>query len=184
MSLKNQLPSRTPSLAEIEPKVSMDFRNGSAMKMAQDATLAFDKALTNGLATGKTFAAVCKETGYKPETLPPFSLSTRSLPESLENRIDLGLLKQIGFGTPPGKSGPPAGARDGAFVLYVEKLLPIDEAKLKLELPAYISYLRQTRQTDAFNLWFSAQIRSDPEFFQKMQQISEESQKSGARRRS
>ena len=84
----------------------------------------------------KTFAALCAgSAGVKPISPPPFSLSTRSLPPEIEDQVPLSTLKQAAFTTPPGTASPTQRARDGAFVLYVEKQLPVDEAALKKEVP-------------------------------------------------
>jgi parvulin-like peptidyl-prolyl isomerase len=183
IALKQRIPSETPSLASIKDKVTADFRYMSAVQMAQQDAFKFDSTLTNGLATGKTFGAICAEAGVKPQSLPPFSLDTRSLPAVPEDKINFGALKQAAFGTPPGKVSQLAAARDGAYLVYVEKRLPIDEAKMKTELPAFLSYLRSARENDAFNQWFNTEIHQDPDFLQYVQKMVEESQmKSGTRR--
>ena len=184
MALKQRQPSHTPAFKAVEAKVTADFRYTSAVQLAQQAALKFDGTLTNGLAAGKTFTALTAQSGVKSQTLPPFSLDSRSLSEEIEKNINFGMLKQVAFGTPPGKASAVAAARDGAFILYVEKRLPVDEAKLKQELPGFISYLRQARQNDAFNQWFNAQIHQDPEFLNYVQQMSQDAQmKTGNARR-
>lgn len=176
LALKRTIPSEIPPLKSIEAKVTKDYRNAKATQMAQQAAVKFDATLTNGLAQGKTFSAIAAEAKVKTEPLPPFSLSTRSLPPEIEDRLDFGLLKQVAFSTPVGKASRPAPTRDGAYVLYVEKQLPIDEAKLKKELPGFITYVRQGRQSDAFNQWLGKQINNDPSFAQMLQKTVEDAQ--------
>ena len=43
--------------------------------------------------------------------------------------------------------------RDGALVLQVVTRQPVDEARLKAELPAFIERLREQRQREASNEW-------------------------------
>ena len=114
-------------------------------------------ASTAGLAQAKTFSAVCAEAKVKSVTLPPVSLAARALPE-VEERMSLPLLKQIAFTTPVGKTSDFVPTRDGGLVLHVVSQLPIDEAKLKTELPAYLNYVRQNRQGEVFNDWFRKQM--------------------------
>ena len=40
------------------------------------------------------------------------------------------------------------------MIVYVKARLPLDETKLKTDLPAFTAMLRQYRQNDAFNEWF------------------------------
>ncbi len=176
LALKRTIPSEIPPLKSIEEKVTNDYRKAKATQMAQQAAMKFDATLTNGLAQGKTFAAITAEAKVKPESLPPFSLSTRSLTPEIEDRLDFGMLKQVAFSTPVGKASRPAPTRDGAYILYVEKQLPIDEAKLKKELPSFITFVRQGRQSDAFNQWLGKQINQDPSFAQMLQKTVEDAQ--------
>ena len=92
-------------------------------------------------------------------------------------------LRQAAFSTQVGNVSPPARTQRGVFLLYVEKRLPVDEAKLKMELPGFLAYLRQARQGDAFNQWFSVQVRQDPAFAAVLQRTSEESQMRSSSRR-
>ncbi|HZV33292.1 MAG TPA: SurA N-terminal domain-containing protein [Verrucomicrobiae bacterium] len=181
IALKDHIPARIPPFREIEAKVTADYRFSQALQLAQQASIHFATLATNALAHGKSFNTIAADAGLKPESLPPFNLNTQSLPE-IEDRVNFRLLRQIAFSTPPGKIGPPAGTRDGAFVLYVEKRLPVDEEKMKKEFPSFLAYVRQSRQSDAFNQWFSAEVRRDPEFIQTLQQVTEQMQKSGGSR--
>lgn len=176
IALKNRLPSHIPSFDSIKDKVTSDYRYMQAMQMAQQAAVRFHGQATNELAAGKSFNSICSQAGVRPESLPAFNVSTRSLPESIEQKVSFGLLKQIAFSTPAGHVGPPAGARDGAFVLYIAKLLPVDEAKMKQEFPMFLAMVRQGRQSDAFNQWFNVQLNRDPDFVQVLRQLSEQNQ--------
>lgn len=155
IAFSKKIPSSVPTLDEIRDRVLADYRLEQAQNMARKAASDFAQATTNGFAQGKTFAALCTEAGAKAETLPPFSISTRSLP-AVEDRIGLGELKQVAFGAPPGKAAFQA-TRDGGIVLFVKSKLPLDVAKMNAELAAFTSFLRQKRSEEAFNEWFRAQ---------------------------
>ena len=47
--------------------------------------------------------------------------------------------------------------RHGGVIIQVQSRLPLDEAKMKTDLPAFTATLRQIRQNDAFNEWFRKQ---------------------------
>jgi PPIC-type PPIASE domain/SurA N-terminal domain len=180
MSLNRKIPSEIPPLKSIEAKVTADYRFYQGLMQAQQAGRNFANTLANGLAQGKSFSAITSEAKVKPEALPPFSLSTRSLPQEIEDRINFAKLKQVAFNTADGKASPFTTTRDGGLVLYVQSHLPIDEAKLKKELPDFLAYIRQMRQNDAFNQWFTEQLKRDPAFFQTLRQAVEGPQMKGA----
>ena len=47
----------------------------------------------------------------------------------------------------------------------------------------YAIFAIRVRQNDAFNLWFNAQLRQDPEFIQAVQHVVEQAQGSATARR-
>jgi len=153
IAFNKRLPSEVPSLDLIRDRVVADYRYEQAKTMARQAGLGFYPTLTNGLAQGKTFEALCAEAKLRPLPLPQFSISTRSLPE-LEEQVSLNLLKQLAFTTSPGKASGFQWTAQGGVVLYVKAKLPIDEARMKTDLPSYISAVRQQRQQEAFQVWF------------------------------
>jgi hypothetical protein len=183
MALKQQIPSEVPPLAGIEAKVTQDYRMFQAMQLAHQAAVKFSDTLTNGLAQGKAFDAICADAGVKPERLPPFSLSTETLPDKQEDRVELKTLKEIAFTTPVGKASAPEQSRDGIFVLYVEKRLPVDEAKLKTELPDFLATIRQNRENEVFNMWLSREFGRDPKLVEQMQKLAQSAQERSARAR-
>jgi peptidyl-prolyl cis-trans isomerase D len=179
MAFKNRLPREIPPLEKIHDQLVADYKYSQAMTLARKTGMEFDHTLTNALAQGKTFDAACSEAKLKSVTLPPFSISTRSLPEAEDhlplngNRSQLGL-KDIAFSTLPGKASGFHPTNEGGIIVYVKSKLPLDEAKMKSELPAFISYVRQSRSREAFDAWFRKEaekgLREIPYFQQKQAQ--------------
>ena len=160
IALNKKIPSEIPPLDQIRERVVADYKYNQALTLARAAGVAFHKTLTNGLAQGKSFSALCNEAKLKPVELPPFSLSTRSLPE-LEDLISLdgrNGLKQIAFNTPPGQASEFHATSEGGIIVYVKSRLPLDVAKMTVELPAFVNSVRQNRQNDAFNEWFRKEV--------------------------
>jgi hypothetical protein len=159
IAFKNKLPREIPPLDKIRDRVVADYKYSEGVMLARKAGEQFERTLTNSLAQGKTFDVVCGEARLRPVTLPPFSISTRSLPE-VEDHISLNGsrtrmgFKDIAFSTPPGKASDFHETNDGGIVVYVKSKLPLDEAKMKSELPAFINYVRQSRSREAFDAWF------------------------------
>src|SRR5262249_54995541 len=146
-----------------------------AITMARLVGRQFYETLTNGLAQGKTFTAVCEEAKIKLVEIPPFSISTRELP-IVEEQMSLngirgrGGFKELAFSTPVGKVSRFYTTREGAVILKVKSKLPIDPAKEKTELPEFIAAVRQSRQNEAFEAWFRNEIgRTLPWLFRQQQ---------------
>jgi hypothetical protein len=174
IGFKKLIPASIPPFNEVSAKVLEDFRLVQGAVVVQQVVTNAYRELTSGLAQGKTFTVLAAQLGLKTESLPPFSLSTTKLPDTLEERVNPKALRQAAFGTEVGSVSWPARAEHGAFLLYVEKKLPVDEAKMKTELPGFLAGMRQVRLGDAFNQWVNRQIQQDPAFFAALQQASQE----------
>jgi SurA N-terminal domain len=159
ISFKNKLPREIPTLEKIHDQVVSDYKYSQAVTAARKAGMEFQRALTNGLAQGKSFDAISAEAKVKPVTLPPFSISTRSLPEAEDhlplngNRTQMGL-KDIAFSTLPGKASGFHETNEGGVIVYVKAKIPLDQAKMKNELPTFTSNVRLSRSREAFDAWF------------------------------
>jgi hypothetical protein len=156
IALARQLPSEIPPLAEIHARVTQDFQMQQAAALARDAGTNFFIKLTVSLGAKKSFAAVCAAAGLSPQTLPPFSLSTRELPE-LAGRAELNQVKQAAFTTPIGQSSNFQETDDGGFILFVQSQLPVDQSVLTADLPQFTETLRRARENEAFNEWLQAE---------------------------
>jgi hypothetical protein len=157
LAFERRLPSAVPPFESIQTQVTSDCRYEQAVALAREAGLNFVGTLTNGLAEGRAFAELCTGAKLKPVLLTPFSLSTRSLPD-VEQDLSLAQFKQIAFNVPLGKTSGFIPTRDGGMIVHVKSRLPLDETKMKEELPRFTTYLRQVRQTDVFNEWFRTQV--------------------------
>ena len=93
------------------------------------------------------------------------------MPE-LGDHAELNQLKRAAFSTPPGKVSPFVPSAEGGFVVYVQSLLPVDQAEKSTNFPKFLAELRRTRLNEAFNLWINAELnrelRNTP-YFQQQQ---------------
>jgi hypothetical protein len=153
LAMNKRLPSEIPPYDVIKDKVTADYKFNEAVALARTAGADFYTKLTNGMAAGKTFEAVCAESNLTPTNLPNFSLTTQKMPE-IEDRLSLNMLKQLAFSGTPGQPSPFQPTRDGGIILLVKGKLPIDQAKMAADMPSYSNAVRQTRQGEAFNDWF------------------------------
>ena len=170
MALDRQLPSEIPPLDQIRARVTQDYQFREAILLARRAGTNFVRTLAGQLAGGHGFAPVCVAAGLQPQALPPFSLSTKELPEA-GDRADFNQLKEAVFTTPIGKTSDFEETSDGGFVVYVQSQLPFDKTKMDAELPQYIALLRRARQNEAYNQWLQAEafreLRNTPVFRQQ-----------------
>ena len=153
IAFNKKIPSEIPPLDKIRAQVEKDYQFSQAQDLARKAGMAFYQTLTNGLAQGKTVAAVCADAKLQLVDLPPISLSTREL-EQVSEHLPLNQFKQLAFGTPVGKVSPFQMTAGGGVIVYVKSKLPLDEAKMNATLPTFANYVRQNRQNEAFNAWF------------------------------
>ena len=158
IALKESIPGRAQSFDEVKKQVEEDYRRMNAFTLARSDATNFVAHATNELAKGKSFAELAKQANLKSETLPPISRATESV-TNLEERVDIRRLKQTALSLDPGKlsdyiMNPP----EGGYLLYVRAKIPFDEAKLRDELPKFLSQLRYQKQNELFDIWFNKQI--------------------------
>ena len=153
ISFSKRLPSEIPALETILKQVTGDYRLFRAVSAARQAGASFAAMLAAGLPNGKSFSAVCAEAKVEPMLLPPFSLSTRTLPQ-VEEYASVNQLKQAAFSLEPGKAGEFVPTASGGFVLFLQSKLPLNETKMQTDLPEFVNRVRRTRENEAFNDWF------------------------------
>jgi hypothetical protein len=175
MALRERFPSRTPALSEIQSRVKDDFIYLSSLQLAQEDANKFYAKVSLMLALGSKLDDVASGAGVTPIPITPFSLATRSIAPDIESKIAFSSLKQVAFNVASNKCSsvltPQSGVHDGVALVYVEKFVPVDESKLKTELPQFLSYMRQVRENEAFSGWINTQVRADSDFMAAFQQV-------------
>jgi hypothetical protein len=169
VALTKTLPSEAPTFETVRDKVTADYKYAEALKLARKAGADFDKLLTNGMAQGKTFDAICAEAKVKPTVLPPFSLKTKEIP-IVEEHMDIRQFKQVAYGTPLTKTSGFQPTMDGGVEVYVQSKSPPDENKMTAELPTFVAEVRRARQNEAFEAWFrkeGSKALADIPYFQE-----------------
>lgn len=158
IALKNRLPSEMPIYETVKAKVTDDYRRSQAEEMARMAGTAFRASVTNGLAAGKSFESIVAEAKMEIINVPSFAKNVSTIP-GLDSRLPVSLLRSVVSVLKAGEVSEytPSFASDYGFVVHVKSFAPADEAKLKTELPEFISQLQQRRMFAAFEEWFSLQ---------------------------
>jgi hypothetical protein len=171
IAFKERIPGYVPPFDQVQQSVTTDYRREEARKLALEAATRFFTAATNALAQSQSFDLICSNANVIPIKPPPFASSTQSLP-SLAGRIELAQLKEVALGTSPGQLSPLQENRDGAFLVYVASRSPVDDARVKAELPGFMDELRADRRQNALGEWFRkeldlAQVTGLPEELRK-----------------
>ncbi len=160
MAIKERIPGRFEPFEAVKDKVAEDYKRYTAFTLAYaDATNFVGKA-TNLLAQGKTFEEAAIASKLKVESLPPVSRNTESI-TNLDEQIDVRRLKSVLLSLEPGRmSGFNPNPPDGGYVVYSRAKLPFDEARMRAELPKFLSELRYRKQAEIFNRWFSKEVET------------------------
>ena len=173
--LARRLPSENPPFESVRERVARDYQFAEAAVAARNEGSAFQVAATNGLIAGKTFAAICDEAKQTPVSPAPFSRSTRKL-EDIEKHVELNRFKQAAFSTQPGNVSIFVPTGDGGFVVHVRSRLPLNETKMRADLPGFTKAAQQALHNDAFQEWFQREatvgLRDTPLMRQPQQQMS------------
>ena len=148
--------SQTPSFDTIREKVTEDYRLQQALDAARKAGTEFQAKLTNGLALSKSFSEICLEANVTPINLPPFSIATNSIP-GLDESVNVNLLKNVALSLKPSTPGPFLQTPEGGFIVFLRAKLPVDETKMRAEMPGFLASLRQYQQNEAFSRWVQQQ---------------------------
>lgn len=156
IKLQNKIASEMPSFEQIRAKIEEDYKLSEASRMARQSGEAFQAAVTNAVAQGKTFDAVAAEQKVQTLDLPPFSPSTRSLAEA-EGKVPLGLIQNIVGSMTNGQVSPYIPTGQGGVVVQLKEKLQVDPVTMASELPEFAKRVRDQRQFAAFAEWFQKQ---------------------------
>jgi hypothetical protein len=156
IALKRRIPSEVPPLDSIRDRVTEDYRKSQALDFARTTGAQLQTAVNEGLAQSKTFDAIVAEKNLSPVVLAPFSRKTTVLPGV--DRNDVSQVVNMAFTVAPGKVSSFVPTRTGGFLVYVKKIDPVSDEKVKTELPEFMQSLRQNRQYEAFSEWFRKQM--------------------------
>lgn len=160
IGLAKQLPSAVLPFDQVRERVVQDFKNYEAADKARAAGTNFYATVAAQLAAGKTFAQAALAAGQSPQALKPFSLSSVEVPEAAGHAA-VEQIKQAAFTTPAGRMSQFVPTEDGGFVMFVQAVLPVDEAVKSAALTKFLSQFRRSRENEAFNLWLQSEANRE-----------------------
>jgi hypothetical protein len=158
VGFEKRIPSVIQPLSAVHEKVAADYRQSEALELAQAAGKRFEQALGAGLSQGKTFDTMCAAQFVHPRNLSPFSLTSTTIPE-LPDKAAFEQVMEVAAKMHPGQCSPFIPTEEGGFLLYIKQQLPVDEAVLRRDLPAFLARMREHLQIAAFNAWFNREYQ-------------------------
>lgn len=153
VALKQKIPSQVEPLEAVRSRVTADYIKSQGRDLSSRSGNAFYSSLTNQLPAGKSFAEVAASSRLKVETLPPFSLSTESLPE-LSGRLELNTLKNVASRMTNGAVSRYTFTADGGVVLHLRDRKPVSDSVRKEKFAAFQQEERLARMNEALGHWF------------------------------
>ncbi len=159
VGLERKYPSENQPLEVVRAKVTEDYRNTKAEELATQDGAKFEAAAQAGLAKGLSFDDVCAEQKIQPQTLTPFSIDTKSIPE-VEDQTDFDFrIKRRAYEMPVGQMAPFEPTDTGGFVLCLKARNEVDDSIVQRDLPAFLATQREQRQFAAFSIWIGREMQ-------------------------
>ena len=160
VAFKRRIPSQLPALESVKEQVTQDYKRSEALRLCREGGQAFASAVTNAVASGKSFDEAAKAAGQTPTEIPAFPRDPRSTTiAGLPPQLDASSLKATAFDLKSGQASGYIPARDGGYVVYLEKLLPAADEEVKTQLASYVEELRRRGASEAFNAWIMKQMQ-------------------------
>ncbi|MGZ4974955.1 MAG: hypothetical protein ACXWDN_19520, partial [Limisphaerales bacterium] len=148
------------------------------IEIARSAGQNFYVKAVGPVSQGKSFDEIAAANNVKPVTLPAFSLATAQ-PTNIEAMVEFKQLEKSNpsvahlisgrqefqqlvenlYSMQTGKMSAYMPTSEGGYVVYLKTRQPVDQAKLRKELPDFVARMREQRQNAAFGEWFQRQIQ-------------------------
>jgi hypothetical protein len=159
LGLERKLPTESQPLEAVRARVTEDYRNSKAMELAGQAADQFESRARTNLAGGQSFDEVCASWNIKPQTLTPFSIDTKSIPEIGDQREFEGLVR-LSYEMPVNQMSPVERTATGNLLLFLKARSPVEESVVQRDMPAFLTTQREQRQYAAFILWLGREMQA------------------------
>lgn len=157
IAFKERIPSRVPPLDEIRARVTEDFRQEEARRLAIEEGQRLVKQLRQALKEGKPFANAVFETGHGWIRLPRFSRSSRSVP-GWPAYLPFSRVVSVAAELKEGQLSDFIPLADGGVAIYVRKRQPVEEEELQEALPDQLARMQDQGRLAAFREWLMRRI--------------------------
>jgi len=160
--LEQELPSEIPTLEQIRTQVTADYKHNQALFTARISGTEFHTTLTNGLARGKTFSAICADAKVNPWKCPIFTqhaIASGGGGPCKPGRQEWTQANRFQTPRPGTASGfvPRMMAAHSLCKIALAARSGADENRIT----GFAASVRQNRQNEAFNEWFRKKWKRD-----------------------
>lgn len=157
--LTSRLPPEVPTFESVESRLRDDKRRFDTREAARNAGMAFANSVTNGLAHGKSFMEMAAAQKYAVTDLPPFSLTSESVP-GLSAGLNISQIKDTVFNLKPGTASRFVSTFDGGWVAFLKSIDPVDDALVTAGLNSFQAEVRQRRKQEILNSWLQHEFQA------------------------
>ncbi|MBL6765810.1 MAG: SurA N-terminal domain-containing protein [Verrucomicrobiae bacterium] len=158
IAYNRRVASESPALSNVWDKVVADYKSSQALELAVQAGTKLAASVNQGLAAGLSFSSILETNGFKSVEIPAFSRNTRSIPQVEDFGVSPSEVIGAAFNLEVGHASTFRRSGRGGYIVMTKKLIPVDEAKLKEDLPEFLNDVRSERMNLAFQEWFSAEF--------------------------
>lgn len=153
--------SEIPALTNVWDKVVEEYRERTASDLMRENGRKLAETIEKGLAAGQLFGDILKEEKLRAISIPPFSRMTRSIPQVETFGVTTEEFVTAAFDLEVGAASSFRSARNGGYVVYLKKRMPISEDKVAGGLENYVKELRESRMGIVNRAWIQDEyIRS------------------------
>jgi hypothetical protein len=160
MALEEIIPDHPPTLDEVRPRVTADFKRDKGLDAARAEASSVYQAIKASMDSGKGFEEACAELGQTAVQVPDFSLASRSLDGFSDTRITVSWLQDLAFALEAGELSEVSNTSTGAGILFVKGFKEADPAKMEEELEAHTQQLKQSGRSQTLSAWAGEEAAS------------------------
>ena len=160
MALEEIIPDHPPTLDEVRPRVTADFKRDKGLDAARAEASSVYQAIKASMDSGKGFEEACAELGQTAVQVPDFSLASRSLDGFSDTRITVSWLQDLAFALEAGELSEVSNTSSGAGILFVKGFKEADPAKMEEELEAHTQQLKQSGRSQTLSAWAGEEAAS------------------------
>ncbi len=160
IALEEIIPDHPPTLDEVRPRVTSDFRRDKQLDAARAEADSVHEAIKAAMQEGKGFEEACSELGQTPVSIPNFSLATRTLDGLTDRRVTVSWLQDLAFAMDPGTLSDVSQTSEGAGILFLKSFEAADATKMAEELGDFTDQLKQTGRSQTISAWINEELSS------------------------
>ena len=156
IALEEIILDHPPTLDEVRPRVTSDFRRDKQLDAARAEATASTKPSRQPCRKARIEEACSSWTPVSPN----FSLATRTLDGLTDRRVTVSWLQDLAFAMDPGTLSDVSQTSEGAGILFLKSFEAADATKMAEELGDFTDQLKQTGRSQTISAWVNEELSS------------------------